>query len=381
MSASETRHYPCLDGLRGIAILLVIPHNADIVQPVLHGPFRLFTLLVDRGWVGVELFFVLSGFLITEQLYASRAAANYFGGFYARRALRIVPLFAVAVAFAYLLIKAARDRGEAAVAAPWWLAIFGLLLVNWTQPFGLGIPGFPQFWSLAVEEQFYLVWPWVVRSFASRLLAMAAVIAIVALGIRLLMLILGASSFMVYMWTISRMDALALGALAALIIRRWRLRGVPAASPKLVAWCAVAFVIGALSTRLYAGGTWPTQTVGFTCLGLACLFILLGSVANDLSPRHSPLFSFLRSPALASVGRYSYGMYVFHMFFAIFAAAWVKRLMAPLGDARMLGCALLMIALSYAAGFLSYHLYEKHFLRLSHRNFAPREAPTGESLR
>src|ERR1700733_7839121 len=242
---------------------------------------------------------------------------------------------------------------------------------------GLGIPGFPQFWSLAVEEQFYLLWPWVVRSFASRLLAVAAAIAILALGVRLLMLGLGATSSMLYMWTISRMDALAFGALAALIVRRWALRGVPAASPRLVAAGAGVFLIGALSTRLYASGTWPTETLGFSCLGVACLLVLLGALANDLSPWRGRLFSFLRSRALASVGRYSYGMYVFHMFFALFTAAWVKRITSPLGDARMLACAFLMIALSYAAGFLSYLLYEKHFLSLSRRNFAPHEARTG----
>lgn len=89
---------------------------------------------------------------------------------------------------------------------------------------------------------------------------------------------------------------------------------------------------------------------------------------GGLSP-HSPrrggqrggrLFSFLRSRALVSVGRYSYSMYVFHMFFALFTAAWGKRITAPFGDARMLACALLMIAPSYAAGFLSYCMYEKH---------------------
>jgi peptidoglycan/LPS O-acetylase OafA/YrhL len=92
------RHYPCLDGLRGLAILLVIPHNTDITVPVLHGPFAVFAVLIDRGWVGVQLFFVLSGFLITEQLCRSRHAPNYLGGFYARRVLRIVPLYAAAVA-------------------------------------------------------------------------------------------------------------------------------------------------------------------------------------------------------------------------------------------------------------------------------------------
>jgi peptidoglycan/LPS O-acetylase OafA/YrhL len=367
------RHYPCLDGLRGLAILLVIPHNADIVAPVLHGPFKLLTVFIDRGWVGVELFFVLSGFLITEQLYKSRAASNYFGGFYARRVLRIVPLFIAAVVLALVLTRVLASRGQSIAETPAWVLWLGIFIVNWTQPFGLGIPGFPQFWSLALEEQFYLIWPVVVREFASRLLALAVGIAVVALGARILMLSLGASSDMVYMWTVSRMDAIAFGAISALIVQRWRVRNeVPPALPWVTSGVIVA-LIGALLSRLYAGATWTTQTVGFSCLGLACMLILLGAVANDLSPRQTRLLTILRSRLLASVGRYSYGMYVFHMFFAIFAATWIKRIATSFGDGRMLACALLTIALSYGMGFLSYHLYEKHFLRFGGRHFAPRQ--------
>lgn len=374
MAGPGLRHYPCLDGLRGLAILLVIPHNADIVAPVMHGPFRFLTVLIDRGWVGVELFFVLSGFLITEQLYASRRAGNYFAGFYARRVLRIVPLFFAAVLLALELMRVLTRRGDVAVGAPGWILWFGLLFVNWTQPLGVGMPGFPQFWSLAVEEQFYLVWPVVVRTFASRLLAVTVGIAALAFVVRIVMLLLGANSDMIYMWTISRMDALAFGALAALIVQRWRVRTAVPASWPWVAGAVIVALIGASLSRLYATGTWPTQTVGFTCLGLASMLILLGAVANDLLPRRPHLLAGLRSRFLTSVGRYSYGMYVFHMFFAIFAAAWVQRLCAPFGDARMLACSLLMIALSYGIGFVSYHLYEKYFLNLARRYFAPRQA-------
>jgi peptidoglycan/LPS O-acetylase OafA/YrhL len=366
------RHYPCLDGLRGIAILLVVPHNADITVPVLHGPFALFTVLIDRGWVGVQLFFVLSGFLITEQLYRSRHAANYMSGFYARRVLRIVPLFCAAVVLALVLVKVMPSR-EVVAPTPAWLLWFGILVVNWTEPLGMGMPALPQFWSLALEEQFYLIWPFVVRAFASGLLGVSLAIAAVALAARICMLLLGANTSMLYMWTISRMDALAFGAVAAIMVQRWRVRGhVPASWPWIAGGALIA-LCGALMTRLYATGTWSTQTVGFTCLGLACMLILLGAVASDLSLQPRRPLSVLRSRVLASVGRYSYGMYVFHLFFAIFAAAWVRRVVAPFGDARMVACALLMLALSYALGFLSYHLYEKHFLRVGRRYFEPRE--------
>jgi peptidoglycan/LPS O-acetylase OafA/YrhL len=375
MGGPRSHHYPCLDGLRGIAILLVIPHNADIITPVMSGPMKLFTILGNRGWIGVELFFVLSGFLITEQLWLSRDAANYFGGFYARRVLRIVPLFVVAVVLGLLLMRVLGGPGDASAPTPAWVLLLGLLLVNWTEPLGLSFPGLPQLWSLAVEEQFYLVWPVVVRGLASRLITVAVGVAVVALALRIAFLSGGMLPEKVYMWTVCRMDALALGALAAVFVQRWRVRNVV---PRPMAWivCSVLIALGgALFTRLYAGDSWPTQTLGYTCLGLAFMLMLLGAVANDLSSRQSPMLGILRSKLLASVGRYSYGMYVFHMFFVIFAGAWIKRIAAPFGDARMLAGALFVIVLSYGAGFLSYNLYEKHFLRLG-RYFAPRLATT-----
>jgi peptidoglycan/LPS O-acetylase OafA/YrhL len=370
MHVRAPRHYPCLDGLRALAILLVVPHNADIVTPVTQGPFKIFTLLIDRGWIGVQLFFVLSGFLITEQLYASRPAANYFSGFYARRVLRIVPLFLAAVLLSLLLIKILAVRGYSGAAAPAWLLWLGLFFVNWTQPLGLSIPGLPQFWSLAVEEQFYIVWPVVVRLCTARLMAIMIGIVLLALGLRTLMLLNGATPNMVYMWTICRMDALAFGGIAALVIQRWRVRGVIPRPGPCITGALLVLLMGALPTRIYASDTWATQTVGFTCLGFTFMLVLLAALAHDLAPRPSRIFAVLHSRLLASVGRYSFGMYVFHMFFGIFAAAWITRVAASFGQARMLVCALIVMVLSYAMGLLSYELYEKRFLRLG-RYFAP----------
>jgi peptidoglycan/LPS O-acetylase OafA/YrhL len=365
------RHYPSLDSLRGIAILLVIPCNANIVAPVMHGPFALLTLLIDRGWVGVQLFFVLSGFLITEQLYLSRGATNYYTGFYARRFLRIFPLFFVGVVIGLVLTRLLPGRDHP-VATPLWSLGLGLLFINWTQPLGYSFPGCPQFWSLAVEEQFYLLWPAVVRVFLRRLLALALGLAAVAFVVRVLLILGGATPEMVYMWTVCRMDALLFGAIAALIVKGWRDRG-GASQP--LPWFASALGValgGALFTHIYASDTGATQTIGYTCLGIAFMLVLLGAVAYDMSPQKVPMFEVLHSRFLASVGRYSYGMYTFHMFFVIFAATWIKAVAMPFGAARMLVCSLLVIALAYAAGFLSFHLFEKHFLRLS-RQFGPRQ--------
>jgi len=367
MDGVHLRHYPCLDGLRGVAILLVIPHNADIIDPVLSGPLLIFTVLGNRGWVGVELFFVLSGFLITEQLLLSKEAKNYFAWFYVRRALRTVPLFVLAVLLGLFLMRVFGGPGHAMTATPAWLLLFGLLVVNWTEPSGLSFPGLPQLWSLAVEEQFYLVWPLLVRQLASRLAVVTLALAAIALVTRMCLLLTGAAPLKVYMSSVCRMDALAFGALAAVIVQRWRRRHI---APRPSLWIISAFLvalIGALCTRLYAGDTWATQTLGYSCLGLSCMLLILGAVGGDISRQQSFVLSILRSRGLASIGRYSYGMYVFHMFFVIFAGVWIKRLAAPFGDARMVFGALLVLVLSYAAGFASYNLYEKYFLRVGRR--------------
>jgi peptidoglycan/LPS O-acetylase OafA/YrhL len=378
MQVRYPRHYPGLDGLRGLAILLVIPCNANVVSPVISGPFRSLTVLIDRGWIGVQLFFVLSGFLITEQLYTTRHVSNYFSGFYARRILRIFPLFFGAVALGLVLMPLLGGRSYTGSEIPTWILWFGLMFINWTEPLGQGIPGFPQFWSLAVEEQFYAVWPFVVRAFASRLFTVAIVLAVLSLAIRVFMRLIGMMPAMVYMWTMCRMDALAFGAIAAVVVQRWRVKKT---MPTVWPWLGSALVValgGALCTRLYASDTWPTQTVGYTCLGVAFMLLLLGVVANDISSRRVRGLAVLRSRFIGSVGRYSYGMYVVHMFFVIFAAEWLNRIAAPFGDARMLICALVVIALSYATGFLTYHVYEKHFLRLG-RRFAPVRLESADS--
>jgi peptidoglycan/LPS O-acetylase OafA/YrhL len=364
MGAVNFRHYPCLDGLRGVAILLVIPHNADIIDPVLSGPLTLFTVFGNRGWVGVELFFVLSGFLITEQLLLSKEAKNYFAWFYVRRALRTVPLFVLAVLLGLFLMRAIGGPGYAATPTPAWLLLFGLLVVNWTEPSGLSFPGLPQLWSLAVEEQFYLVWPLLVRQLASRLMAVTLALAVIALVTRICLLLSGTAPLKVYMWSVCRMDALAFGALAALIVQRWRRRNIAPGPSGWITGAFVVAVIGALCTRLYAGDTWATQTLGYSCLGLSFMLLVLGAAGGDISARQSGVLKILRSRVLVSVGRYSYGMYVFHMFFVIFAGAWIKRIATPFGDARMFVGALLVLGLSYGAGFASYNLYERYFLRL-----------------
>ena len=153
---------PQLDAVRGIAVLLVLVHNTDI-YPALH-----LSLIAANGWMGVDLFFVLSGLLITGILLDTKQSDGYFTNFYARRCLRIWPLYYSVLLFMFVIVPILRPSEAHTVfearSSPWWA--FPIFLQNFLVPIptmatgALGVT-----WSLAVEEQFYLVWPLVVRFF------------------------------------------------------------------------------------------------------------------------------------------------------------------------------------------------------------------------
>src|SRR5579872_5946528 len=163
---------PQLDAVRGLAILLVIVHNTNGKFPGLH-----LQTLFQNGWAGVDLFFVLSGFLITRILLDSKQSGDALRNFYARRCLRIWPLYYALLFFMFVIVPVIRPSESAAIFAPrsspWWA--YPVFLQTFLIPSASGATGpLAVTWSLAVEEQFYLIWPWIVRySSAARLRQLA----------------------------------------------------------------------------------------------------------------------------------------------------------------------------------------------------------------
>lgn len=165
MEAPEARgeRLPSLDGLRAVAILLVLADNLSVFGGDLQGPSRGVELAFDVGWAGVQLFFVLSGYLITRGLLRTRQRQDYFGSFYRRQALRIVPMYALTLIVVLTILPAlgpipstlAEDRHHQL-----WSWLY---LTNCDPYFAHGRSVMTNFWSLALEEQFYLVRPFVVR--------------------------------------------------------------------------------------------------------------------------------------------------------------------------------------------------------------------------
>ena len=378
-------HLPALDGLRGVAVLAVLVfHLAHIdgeggqLERVLLGATR-------AGWAGVDLFFVLSGFLITGILLDARGGEGYFRTFFARRVLRIFPLHYAYLAVLFLvlpLLLPAFDRGPG---HPGWLwSYLGNVLFAREGGFHAS-PWAAHFWSLAVEEQFYLAWPLVVWLLPPRRLAVACLgIVAGAFALRFAIHHTSYNATAAYVLTPARMDALALGALVAVAARvpgwwsvaRRAAPGVLAASVAAVA--AVWIRQGALF-----GGDPVAQVWAFGPLAAGFAAILVLAVDGRSVGISRPL----ASPALRTFGKYSYGLYVLHypIFLGLEAAGLSAGLLAGLSGSRLLGITgftAIAGAATFGAALLSWHLLEKPFLRLKDRlpygagGDAGRTAPT-----
>jgi peptidoglycan/LPS O-acetylase OafA/YrhL len=366
-SSSPSKYLPSLDGLRALAILLVIPHNSDTFGPTTW--LKPAALLAHAGWIGVQLFFVLSGFLITRNLLSTRDSTNYYRMFYERRILRIFPLYFLTLFVAFVVLPHCINLSTNFLNSTpnqVWLWTF---LSNWAQPFGRGVVGFSHFWSLAVEEQFYLVWPFLVLWCSGRRLVWASVaIAAAALMTRLILLSFSARPEILYMFTVCRMDALAIGAAAAVLsqsqsVDTWlRARRNLAFSFSLIAFAAVAVISNVF--EIYSAATF---SIGHPALAIAFAVMVMNLSSIDSHREPHWVARILSYGWVRSIGRYSFAMYVFHLPLEIAFGSRIQRALEFSGSARPLLFSLALILLSYVAGWASYHMIEKYFLRLKRK--------------
>ncbi|HEY0264766.1 MAG TPA: acyltransferase [Granulicella sp.] len=384
------RHWNSLDGIRGLAILMVVFTHAFHSNYETGGMLvRPIGQLFDYCRFGVDLFFVLSGFLITGILVDTLGDEGYFRKFYMRRTLRIFPLYYGVLLVLFLLTPRLHLHWQ----GMGWLLPFYLqnlspgTIRNFFPSPSIGLY---HFWSLAVEEQFYLVWPAIVLLVRrrDRLLRVALIGSAAALALRLMLVSAGVSEQLVRVTTVCRADTLLLGGALAFLYRSRSWERVQRAAPwGVFAVAAILLAIIPAEPRLAVlhPRLWPFWQDGLhysvLAVGFACM-IAWALRAGSLCERVF-LTGWLRF-----LGKYSYGLYVLHV---LVLTQLEQPLRATIGAAThskllgVIGSAVILISLSIALAYACFHLYEKPFLGLK-RYFAygpkrqPERLPERESV-
>jgi len=331
-AALNTAHKPNrirqLDGVRALAILAVFLHHA---------------LKIKMLWMGVDLFFILSGFLITGVLLNAKqkSLGHYFARFYERRARRILGPYILTLFVMSLFVGFAWAKH-------WYLYI---LLTNLLQPLSIPHPvAFDPLWSLAVEEQFYLVWPFAVYFLTEKHLGRLAAF-LIALAPILRVAFHFQDHWAIYMLTPFRMDLLATGALLCLAYRHRRSwlerRGAGLGLLSLFTGIAGLGVLSRFGISTY-GNTRAGNLLVYECTLFACLGVMLWALSGWK-------VGFLRWRPLTYIGQISYTMYLVHL--------GILTLIGSRLSPRLAAVAGLSITIAYASA--SWYLLEKRLLEHS----------------
>ena len=363
---------PLLDGIRGIAILLVlwVHFVPDIVIPI--RALEWLRKTATAGWTGVDLFFVLSGFLITGILLDTKDFPHFFRNFYGRRFLRIFPLYYAALVFALVILPTllhSENGVQLAHAAPWlwsYCANIGWMLqapprTPWPAD-GIDLRGF---WSLSIEEHFYLLWPLVIAWASLRQLKLFCVaLFCFSLFARCFWIATFSADTLIIVQTPFRLDPLLAGAFLAISMRD----GSSSDLIRSAKWVAIAsagpLIVFFVMMKGLWSAHWLMETVGVTLCALffASAMLLIVTSRSEWPSR------VLDTTVLRFFGKYSYGLYITHGFVIMGLGKWVSQSywLDATGSPVLatINIVVIKLAASIAGAMLSWHLMEKHFLRL-----------------
>lgn len=348
-----------LDGLRSIAIVLVLLRHLVIGGDANRGWRSAFIKLADAGWIGVDLFFVLSGFLITGILLRSKGRRHKFRNFYARRSLRIFPLYYFALCVVFLL---APLFGCVAVAFRDQLSFWAYVANFRANDAAAQCLNIGHFWSLAIEEQYYAIWPAVVLSTSRRTAQRTCLFLLVVGAVFRFSVFMSGSDGRLYYWTFARMDGLVCGSLLALtwdysVVRHrlmrwaWPVLLVTGSSVGALVWTDSLDLTFSSARSLFAAtvliGVPLLLAVFFSCV---LVIVLSGGVLTDL----------LENAFTRTVARFSYGVYVWHLIL-------LNMLLVSLSPIGIWPRAAVIAAASFAVAIVSYYVLERPALALKAR--------------
>lgn len=370
-----------LDGLRGIAVLMVIVLHTlhfDQFRPL----FREINNLIKTGWMGVDLFFVLSGFLITRILLRTRDDPHRARNFYMRRALRILPAYWCYLALVFLLLWLTSDVDRRFADSLVWLPHL-LLFTNNIQTSIIGVTPpvreLAHLWSLAVEEQFYLLWPWLLWRVPTAALPRLCLQVIVLAWIsKLALVIAGAWWHAIYVLPFTRMDGFAVGAFLAVHHLRGDIR-FPGWI-RTLPWIATAMVVGQYLLK----GKLHNMTPAETALVTSTSVLMFGGLVHRAltAPEGSWLERALGNRVLLFFGFYSYGLYLIHYgvdtTLRMYFQPWLMEYV--IGNRMKLILMATTVGLSVLLAVLMHRAVEAPALRLK-RYFEPERlrAPAGSA--
>ncbi len=355
----QFNHFPVLDGVRGIAVLMVVVTHFGSLSPANYHYFH-------PGLLGVDIFFVLSGFLITSILLQEFERTHWIDlkNFYARRFLRLMPAYWLCLLFLHFVAPHFLSGNEAEQASSNRNLFIALIyMTNWQAVFGEYIGVFGHLWSLAVEEQFYLIWAPLFLTLLVRMKSRAS-IACTTVCFTLLLFVgfemkieLGETAKFYLGATDSRLIPLLVGAITSMTFL-WRRLPLKFLASR---WFDLVALISFVSAVVLASQYFLPVVSSYRVLpwfALAVAILILWLVTRSSSNVHSVL-SF---PPLVWVGRVSYGLYIWHHFFV----AFVREKTWPLSVKLCVG-----VTASFLVTVGSYYLLERPFLKLKERFKAP----------
>jgi len=353
----KRNHYPALDGLRGIAILLVVfYHNFG------------FTKYFFFGWLGVDLFFVLSGFLITDILLNTFNKPGYFKNFYAKRILRIFPLYYLSLVIFLILLPKLKSFPldfSFYIDHQWW---FWTYLQNWFLIFhnaGSSTTAIQHYWSLAVEEQFYIVWPLVIFLIRKPkwLLTIAAILLLTVICSRVYLWEIKVKDLNYFgLYTFTRMDGICIGSMLA-ILRFMKSTFIKRYFTGLVLFLAAMNFVFYFINREF-GFSYPyLAIVGYTTFAMLFAIVVHEAVQGE----NKIITKLLTFRPLRFFGKISYGLYIFHWPVYLILYGWMEDKIKAIFNLPEAGLAIAVSILLTLAGILisiiSFYTFENYFLK------------------